>query len=325
MAEKKKLDLSFLRPSFTVIELPSRGKFYTGIPELESGVLHVRPFSSVEEKMIDRFNQNTFYDMVDEIIKNCVKEDIDIDDLTLGDRIFILLNIRVLSYGSTYEVRFECGKCDSEYPLIVDLSQFEPTYLDVDEVVEPMELELPVCKATVKMRMVRSGDLRESTNRSYAERKRNGVFVDASVYQKALCCEEFILPESSADAGTVLHSANPDEFRYILGIMNRLNSNDSRAIEDLFVDYQHGFIDPISMTCKVCGASFDQYVSLNWDFFRPRTKRRKDTEFLEIDDDVSNWESGGTHRKRAVRSGKGGELQLVRDSDSDVHAEETAN
>lgn len=321
MAEKKQLDFSFLRPSYDLIELPSRGIFYKNIDELKEGTLHVRPFSAVEEKMIDRFNQNTFYDTVDEIIANIVKEDISVDDLTLGDRIFVLLHARVRSYGSKYEVNFKCSSCEAEYPLEVDLADFEPTYLeDMDEIIEK---ELPMCQATVKIRCPRSGDLRESTSRSYAQRKRDGVFIDPSVYQKALCCTEFVFPESSRDAGTVLHADNPDEFRYILGIMNRLHVNDSRAIDEIFDEFSHGFIDPITMNCKVCNAQFDQYLALNWDFFRPRIRRKKDRDLQQAFDDVPDWGSGKKDRKGTVRSGKSGGIQLVGDTNTNVPSAET--
>lgn len=319
MAEKRQLDLSFLRPQFETIELPSRGKYYKNIPALESGKLRIRPMTAVEEKLIDKFNQNTFYTTVDEIISKCVQDDINVDDLTLGDRIFTLLRIRVASYGSKYEVRYTCPECESEYPIEVDLAEFEPVYVNED-VVEPFELVLPVSGATVRMRIPRSGDVRESTERSYAEQKRNGVFISPSVYQKALCCEEFILPESSADAGTVLDQT---DFKLLLGIMQRLHVNDAREIEKLFSDHDHGMIEPILMNCPVCNAAFEQYLALTWDFFRPRNKRREDPNLRQFDDDVSTRESNRASRKRTTRPSEVRELPMVGNSDADLHSEET--
>lgn len=317
MTEKKQLDLSFLRPQFNEVELPSRGKYYTGIPILENAKLHIRPMTSAEEKIIDKFNQNTFFTAVNDIISKCIQEDIDVDELTLGDRIFILLAIRSMSYGSTYEIKFKCPECEAEAPMTIDLAEFEPTYVE-DEVVEPFELILPISKAKVRMIIPRTGHIRESTDRSYADQKKSGVFVSPSVYQKALCCEEFIFPESSADAGYVVKQ---DNFKFLLGIMSRLNVNDMRAIDDLFASHDHGFIDPIIKHCPVCNASFEQYLVLNWDFFRPRTRRKKDSDVHEFLDNVSDWESDGTSGKRTARSGKVRKLQLVGDSDTDISSE----
>lgn len=315
---KKQLDLSFLKPQFEEIDLPSRGKYYKGIPHLETGKLHIRAMTSVEEKLLDRFNANTFYTTVDEIISKCIKEDIDVDKLTLGDRIFILLKIRVMSYGSTYEVRYSCPECEAEYPITIDLSKFEIVYVNED-IEEPYEFPLPVSGATVKMRLPRSGDVRESTDRSFAERKKNGVFIDASVYQKAMCCEEFIFPESSQDAGYVVKPQ--EDFKLLVGIMQRLHVNDTREIERFFNDHDHGFTEPIMMNCKVCNASFEQYLALNWDFFRPRNRRREDTDLQQFDDDVSYWESNGISGKRATRSGPVRKLSMVGDPDIDVRSE----
>lgn len=318
MAEKKKLDLSFLRPNYEIIDLPSRGFYYRGIPELESGKVHIRPMTSVEEKLTDKFNQNTFYSTVDEIISKCVKEDINIDDLTPGDRIFILLRIRALSYGSTYEVKFKCPDCEAEMPLTIDLAKFEPKYVD-EEVDEPVTIVLPESKATVKMFVPRSGDIRESTDRSYAEQKKSGVFISPAVYQKALCCDEFIFPDSSEDAGYVVKN---DDFKLMLAIMSRLHVNDMREIEDFMTDHDHGMINPIFMNCPVCNASFEQYVALNWDFFRPRNKRNKDSDVQQLFDDVPDRESRRTDRGRTTRPGKVRELRMVGDTNSDIHTEE---
>lgn len=293
MTEKKKLDLSFLMPQFDLIELPSRGKYYEGIEVLEKAKLHVRPMTAVEEKIIDKFNSNTFFTAVNEIIDKCVKEDIDVDDLTLGDRIFILLRIRTLSYGSTYEVKFKCPACEAEMPLTIDLARFNPTYVNED-ITEPFELVLPVSKAKVKMILPRSGHIKESTDRSFADQKKSGVFISPSVYQKALCCEEFIFPESSEDAGYIVKQ---DNFQFMLGIMSRLNVNDARAIDDLFTEYDHGFIDPIQMNCPVCNEPFEQNIVLNWNFFRPRNERKKNSDVQQLLDDVSDWESNGSSGK----------------------------
>jgi len=318
MANKQPLDLSFLKPQFEEIELPSRGKYYKGIPELESGVLHIRPMTSVEEKIIDRLNQNNFYKTIDEIISNCVQEDINVDDLTPGDRIFILLRIRVLSYGSMYEVRYTCPECGSEYPLMVDLSRFEPVYVDED-ISEPYELYLPFCQAKVRMNVPRSGDIRESTDRSYAEQKREGIFISSAVYQKALCCEGFILPDNCSTPGAVV---GQDSFKTLLGIMQRLHVKDAQVIDDFYRDHDHGFLDPIIMNCKVCNASFEQYVMLNWDFFRPRSNRTKSKELQQLDDYVPTKESNRAGRRRAARPSEVRELRVVGNTNADIHPEE---
>jgi hypothetical protein len=318
MPEKKQLDLRFLSPSFDLIELPSRGVFYKNIPELKDAQISIRPMTSVEEKLIDKFNTNTFYQTVDEIISKCIREDINIDDLTPGDRIFTLMKIRAISAGSEYEVRFKCASCDSEMPVKIDLAEFDPVYLEED-VIEPVELKLPISEATVRMYIPRSGHIRESNARSFADQKKRGVFISPSVYQKALCCHEFVFPEKSSDAGYIV---NQTDFNILLGIMGRLHVKDMKAIEDMFNDYDHGMIDPVIKYCPVCDEAYDQYAAINWDFFRPRSDRRRDTEIQQLFLDVQDGTSNNTNRKRTGQSSKVREIQLDRHSTTNILSEE---
>jgi hypothetical protein len=309
MAEKKILDLSFMLPPYDRIELPSRGIFYKDIPELAKGIVHVRAMSTTEEKLIDKFSQNTFYTIVDEIIGNCIKENVSVDDLTPGDRIFILFKIRALSYGSEYEIKFKCSECEAELPLKVNLAEFEPVYVNED-VEEPIELFLPITKAKVKMVIPRSGHMRESTNRSFAEQKKSGIFVSPAVYQKAICCIEFIFPESSADAGHVLYNNVAEDFKLILGIMSRLHVQDMKTIEDLFNDYDHGMIDSVTKYCPVCEEAYEQYLVLNWEFFRPSSKRKSDSDVQQFLFDVPDRERSKSNRNGTRRSGEARELHV---------------
>lgn len=177
---------------------------------------------------------------------------------------------------------------------------------------------LPVSKATVKMIIPRSGHIRISTERSYADQKKDGVFISPSVYQKALCCEEFIFPESSADAGYVIKQ---DNFKFMLGIMSRLHVTDMREIEKLFNDYDHGMIDPCLKNCPVCNASYEQYLALNWDFFRPRNKRRNDKDVQQFLDIIPDWEGDRNDRSGTRRSGSTRKLQLDRHTAPNIQSE----
>ena len=321
MTDKLKLDFSFLKPSYNALELPSKGAFYKNIPELEKAVVHVRPMTSVEEKLIDKFNTNTYYSIVDEIISNCVREEIDVDDLTPGDRAFILLSIRSLSYGPTYEVSFKCPSCEVETITDVNLSDFDPVYIDEDYIEEPITIVLPISKATVRMNILRSGHIKNASARSFADKKKNGVFLSESIYQKALCLKEFIFPENSENAGYVLEN-NPSNFKIILGIMNRIHVLDMKAIDDLFSSYDHGLIDPVIKFCPSCNEQYEQYAAINYGFFRPRSDRRRSNKVQQLLFDVPDRESGESSRERTMGSSVSRKVQLDRYPDTDTLPED---
>ena len=76
---KKDLDLSFLKPNAEEFELPSRGLPYNEKNPLSKGKIHIRPWITSEEKILDKFDRGNFFNVIKKLVQNAVAEKIDIE------------------------------------------------------------------------------------------------------------------------------------------------------------------------------------------------------------------------------------------------------
>lgn len=267
--KKKNIDLSFLNPTYEEIELPSKGLLYEG--GLSNGKIHVRSMLTAEEKLFDRINKANFNDIIDQIIQRCTQEDIDVNSLTLGDKLFLLYWIRVKTYGPEYTVRIRCDNCGEENNFNISLSEFDIKYLnetiteeELSKGIEPIEVVLPETKIKVKIHIPRNRDFKEATSISYVQMKKKGVALDPIFYQKLLCIDEIVLPNETGDILT-----QKEDFNLIIEIFEKLPSKDNLYIDKVLKKYDHGIVDPIYKPCNYCGELIEIYPVLNIEFFRP--------------------------------------------------------
>ena len=98
--------------------LPSKGKIYNSVvPEVR-----LRSMSTMEE-MKRLSPTDTPYKTMSEIIDDCLIDDIGISsyDLCIGDYLFLLHRLRVVTYGSKYTLTSICPFCGCENTDTIDL------------------------------------------------------------------------------------------------------------------------------------------------------------------------------------------------------------
>lgn len=137
---------------YITIELPSSGILYN-IQE----PIQIRTFKGRDEKLIAEITAENAEKKVSTILTNVLKG-IDPLELTLGDRLHILLWERINSYGKMYDVRHTCEHCLNISDYSVDLSKLEIVKLPKD-FKEPFEERLPVSGEIVKLRLLRVSDM----------------------------------------------------------------------------------------------------------------------------------------------------------------------
>lgn len=267
---KKNVDLSFLSSSYRMQEeeLPSKGLLYDKNP-LNKGVVRIREMTTTEEKMMGKINKNNFHAIWTDIIKNCTGNEFDPEDLTLGDRNFILYWIRAKTYGSTYMAKITCPSCDEDSNSTIDIAEFDIRYLEEEDFEgEPLVFNLPKSGVDIKINIPRSRDFKRSTTMSFSQSKAKGTQISPIIYQKAICTVELQLPDEDK---TLLTSE--EDFELILQIIDKLPSVDSLKIEEEWAKYDHGIIDPLEKPCPHCGKFYEQYPIINAEFFRPDPRR----------------------------------------------------
>ena len=265
---KKELDLSFLVQGTDVLELPSRGIVYPVNSALSKGKIKVRPWITAEEKLIDKFNKTNFYTILKRLVGSVVEEKIDVSEMTLGDFYFLLYNIRQLSYGSIFTTDVKCPSCGNNVETTVNLQDCQVTYLPQD-FVEPIEMELPITKMKLKLRLPRLKDVIEATEATQVGSLKLGAKISPDLYKIAKCALEMELPNSDKDVLTI----DKDFITEINLVWPKLPAADYVAIKNTLDKYDHGYIDTIKTKCPNCEEIIEQAPLLSTDFFRPSNRK----------------------------------------------------
>lgn len=133
-----------------ILTLPSENKFYNNVSQIM-----LSPMTFENEKNIVA-NLKRDIDPVNTLLADCVKG-INISELLLFDKIYILMKLRQISYGDEYTFRVECPKCSRESDVTMSLKDLIVTTAP-SELKDPREITLPVSKRKVKVRFPRVKD-----------------------------------------------------------------------------------------------------------------------------------------------------------------------
>ena len=135
----------------TLADLPSKGRFYTGFKGVQ-----VSPLLFEDEQRI-LLSKNKNINPVNEIISKCITG-INLNDLLIMDKLYLLLKIKEISYGPEYKFETTCPKCGFRAETSLDVSKNLPITYVSDEISDPREITLPVLKAKVGVRFPRVVD-----------------------------------------------------------------------------------------------------------------------------------------------------------------------
>lgn len=111
---------------YEIIELPSRGWPYPETSPLSSGKMRVKIPTGEEEAILSSQNLIRKGIMIDQFLKAIVLDNIDIDDMVLGDKNYLLFAARRLAYGNEYKAKVQCSRCSAQNDIVFNLAQFLP-------------------------------------------------------------------------------------------------------------------------------------------------------------------------------------------------------
>lgn len=149
--------------------LPTAGR----LPDIPKEVL-LRNMTTADEKMLLGSSDEAFSD----IISSCVlSEDFKWESITSADQFFLLIKIRIISYGPDYYFTYRCPYCGEVHEYQTNLDELEVYYLDSD-FKEPYDVfELPLSKDEIALKLPRLKDLNDNRlkvkryNRKFPEAK----------------------------------------------------------------------------------------------------------------------------------------------------------
>lgn len=258
--------------------LPSLGKPYGDL--IPGGVVSIKSMTTTEEKLFGGLSKLAdFEKVIDTLITRCVKlpKEIKPDDLYTGDRVFLMMQIRNVSYGSLYDFTATCSNCRAKWDRQIHLEQDLTVQEVSDDWQDPFELELPISGDRIKLRLFRGRDERrviEYVDRNTRKVNINQIGDPGYVYRMALHLvsvesddDERSIPE--ADQSKIL----PDAIMY----MENLAAGDSSAVRDELEARTPGMLLRVENECPKCGEVTDEPLPVSANFFRASTPRRTHT------------------------------------------------
>jgi len=193
------------------------------------------------------------------LIQSCLTEKgIDSEDMITGDRMALMIGIRVTGYGPEYHVSSTCQTCNAKNNFTVDLAAVPIKRLEI-EPVEPgtnkFEFSLPVTKKKIIFRYITA---REERERKLANESLKRVMGTSITNNITSFLEDSILTvDGISDRLKIKHF-----------VMN-MPAYDSKALRRYIIDNEPGMDMTCSFECKNCNARNKTKMPMTSEFFWP--------------------------------------------------------
>jgi len=245
--------MNFERQAFEV-DLPSRGLPYPEHPTLSTGKVTIHPIRAAEEKILAGMAgaQGRVQDSLNLLLERCLSGGIKPDELTTTDWYFLMVRVRIVSYGEEYPFSLRCRGCRETFEHTVNLKDLELRMLPED-FSEPFPLVLPVSKETVGLRLLRGSDER-AIFKAHRLGKSKAPLESASYLQRI---ENMVV---SVDGETF---EDKDGIRNKKRWVENLVGKDSNALQTYVSETDSGYTGMVDVTCAKCAHDFK--ITLPWD------------------------------------------------------------
>ena len=144
-----------------VITLPSKGLVYPETNPLSKGQIEIKYMTAREEDILASQNLIKKGVVLDKLFESVVVEkDVNIGDITIGDKNAILLATRILGYGSEYNVEVTDPFTGETQNVRIDLSKVQTKEIDDSKLNRNnrYEFELPLLKKKIKFKLLTHKD-----------------------------------------------------------------------------------------------------------------------------------------------------------------------
>lgn len=239
------------------VYLPShKANVYPNNPEY-AGPITLRMMTVADEKKVF---SSTSDNALNNLIKSCVvsPEGFNPADLLPNDRHFLLVKLRILSYGDSYHsvlVCPECGHIDKDFKFSLD--DVEVNELDED-FQEPFYVDLPVCGKKVGLRALRTRELTQITSKA----KKLAKDTNANTKEVEFV-QRLVKKIVSIDGEKV---STPEAEKFVASMM----ALDRAKIDDVFEHQKLGYEGFVVAECPKCGETVEVPFRLHREFLHPR-------------------------------------------------------
>ncbi len=140
-----------------VIDLPSKGYFYSKDSPLSSGQVEIKYMTAREEDILTSMNLIQKGTVMDILLEALVVSDVNLDDVLIGDKNAIMIASRVLAYGKDYTFEFTDPSSGESREETVDLTKLEDKKIDFSKYEKgknEFNFELPASKKTITFKIL---------------------------------------------------------------------------------------------------------------------------------------------------------------------------
>lgn len=253
------MEWSNFLPPYQPVKLPSLGYLYSN-EALKSGWINIRAYAAPEESLIAQANRDNIQMVINSVLESCIKEDINVGDLTSEDGFYLLVWLRANSYSPLYQMELTCPYCKRDISSGVNLAELQVKYLD-KEIKEPIEKTLPRSGLVVSLKAMRRGVEVKVQNRLPEIIKYRGIKGDpVELLKRAYCITKITDP-------------NGEETTDLLEIedfcLSYMPSDDSLFLDEQLERFDHGVSTKVTLNCHDCGRSIQAVLPPSHEFFRP--------------------------------------------------------
>jgi len=237
-------------------ELPSRGLLYGD--RLPDGKLTISPMTTDDEKLLAGGvgDRTTLIDRILE--KKIISKQVPYDELLCGDKVYLLIYLRAITYGADYSFRVKCRGCGNYIVVSIKIPEgLKVRQLDENDV-EPFVVDLPVSKKTVGLRLMRVSD--EKAVQKHLK-------MNSAKYSKIQGDPVYTLRMSKHLVSVDGEDVSPAE---ALSFCEELYGMDSLTITNTIDSHDCGVDLEIETECNICGFSSLDRMPFTNEFFRPK-------------------------------------------------------
>lgn len=195
----------------------------------------------------------------DRLLEACIKSDLPLKKMLIGERVFLLIKLRIISKGKIYEARLKCGDCTESFLIDINLEKLEIKKLNKKN----LELDdngryifwtdpLPILKKKFKLRLL-TGDDEDKLMEIRKE------------YPKQFMSRLLLLRTIEIEGEKIKN----------INMIRDLDSEDSQYLRDIYDEHDCGVDTEIDVICPNCyGTQIANLPIDNVNFFLPRKKKK---------------------------------------------------
>lgn len=240
-----------LRVPKNVVPLPSKGKLYKD----NIDTLEVEYMTAQDEDLLASPALLQSGKMIDILLeKKLVGKKIKPQDLLLGDRNRILLQLRADSYGQFYTVSVQCPFTGNNFEYHVDLIKLKIIELEVEPNVNMLfEHVLPISKDVVLFKLLTSGEMDTILENINNIKNTSGIQTNITSVLK----------------GSIKQINNNTDYKYISSYVDIMRAGDSLALRNYIEKISPKVDNTVEIISPYNDKKFNAKISFGPDFFYP--------------------------------------------------------